>query len=280
MTAHHLLSLVVAPAVLLLAACGSTAGTPIADDRPAQSQNLTTAAEPTATGQTVEESTSEEATSQESTSQESTSQESSSQESTEPTTRTSEQSGVVTADQIVAAQDGLARWLAANRPATPQTSTDIPGCPAMELEVLQAALDERGLTDPIEDWATEVEWDEYEDLDPELMGIACGGDSDGDANDSGTDGTSVGLAALDLGDVGWTAFLETTELSALPATTLPSLPGDAVADCLEDMCLVVWHAEQGLMLALMVEGPTLTAADVEEMLQDWAPGMLTALAAV
>lgn len=64
-------------------------------------------------------------------------------------------------EQIAAARQGLARWLAEHRPATPQTSTNIPGCPAIELKSVQAALATIGSTKTLEDWGTEIEWGEY-----------------------------------------------------------------------------------------------------------------------
>ena len=98
---------------------------------------------------------------------------------------------------VEAARAGLARWLKENRPATPLTSTDIDRCPAIELTTLTKALITVGLTDELQDWGTEIEWNEYEALSPDLMGIVCGGDSDGEAHRSEI-GTAAGVIAVAL----------------------------------------------------------------------------------
>src|SRR6187402_2908722 len=100
--------------------------------------------------------------------------------------------------RVAAAREGLADWLAANKPASPSTSTDLPGCPALDLETLGDALAGVGLDGDLGDWGTEIEWDEYEDIDRNMMGVVCEGDTDGDSHD-GSFELAAGVFAVDAG---------------------------------------------------------------------------------
>lgn len=153
------------------------------------------------------------------------------------------------------ARAGLARWIAAHKPATPQTSTDIPGCPAIALDDVQSALAAAGATAPVKDWGTEVEWNEYSEIDPDLLGIACGGDSDGDSHDSDT-GVAFGIAAVDLTGKGtFTQLQSTVGVDGVTDQPAPSLPGGTVqVACPDGTCIAFWHDGDGLVLAVSIIG--------------------------
>ena len=186
--------------------------------------------------------------------------------------------GAVTTDQIAAASAGLDRWLTTNRPATPRTSSDLPGCPAIALADLEQAFAPYGLDAPLGDWRTEIEWDEYEDVDPDLMGLVCGGDTDGDAHDSDSE-VEIALAVVDLQDRSWTEFADAMGIADLPSADLPRLGGSGWAVCEEDQCLAAWHAPTGLVLVLQTEGATLDAPRLAGVLDDLGPAVLDTLAA-
>ena len=177
--------------------------------------------------------------------------------------------------EVEAAKAGLARYLEANRPETPQTSTNIPGCPVVEVGVLEQALADVGYPDTtLGGWGTEIEWNEYEDISPDLMGVACGGDSDGNPNDSDF-GTAGGMVAVDLS--GHTDF--STFLGDMGLTAEGDASGDTATFCPEaGLCLSLWHSD-GLVI-----GTTLMADGADEervgtMLDLILPDALTALAA-
>lgn len=175
---------------------------------------------------------------------------------------------------VEAARAGLARYFEANKPETPTTSTDIPGCPVLEVSVLEERMAEAGLADTtLEGWATEIEWNEYEDISPDLMGVACGGDSDGNPHDSDF-GTAGGMVAVDLsGHTDFATFLGDLGLSADG-----DVSGDTVTICPETgFCTSLWHSD-GLVI-----GVTLMADGVDEetagaLLEASLPDALTTLA--
>jgi len=143
---------------------------------------------------------------------------------------------------IETARAGLASYLEANRPATPDTSSDVPGCPVIALERMQEALGDIGVTDSLADWSTEIEWGEYAGFDDDLLSLGCSGDADGDSHDS-DERLAVGVVALDLGPadripeffefVGFGTL--TVEQAAVPGGELQSTcvdDGDSLAACL------------------------------------------------
>lgn len=185
-------------------------------------------------------------------------------------------------DEVAAAREGLAAWLTEHRPETPQTSTNLEDCPAIDLERLEEALGSAGFPDTtLGSWGTEIEWSEYQALHPELMGLTCGGDSDGDANDSDY-GTAAGVFAVDVqGTSDFEAFLAATGLSDGESVDPPEeLGGEVRTQCFEDepeFCVALWH-EDGLILgtSLIAEGADEDA--VESLLGEVLPDMLEGLA--
>lgn len=188
---------------------------------------------------------------------------------------------------VDAARAGLAGYLEANRPPTPQTSTNIEGCPALDLASAQAALAEVGHGDvTLGGWGTEIEWDEYEAFGPDVLGIACGGDSDGNPND-GEVGVGLAIAAVDLAPVaddprfeGFDSFVEATGLDGVSAVDAPegAPPGEWSATCFPgEGCLAFWY-DDGLVLAVGLLGESATQEQAQQLLQTTLPELLTTLA--
>ncbi|QDO87581.1 hypothetical protein FNH13_03880 [Ornithinimicrobium ciconiae] len=157
---------------------------------------------------------------------------------------------------IEAARAGLARYLEANMPETPQTSTNIPGCPAIEQTVLEAALAGVGYPDTVlGGWTTEIEWDEYEDVGDDVIGIVCGGDSDGDPNNSDY-GVASGIAAVDLKGTAATPDMLFPGAEVQPGHA--ELGGEVVTMCDDDLCFALWNRDD------LVIGTVLNTAGVDE----------------
>lgn len=200
---------------------------------------------------------------------------------TDEATVTQEPAGPAAAE-VAAAREGLASWLDENRPETPGTTSSSPDCPAIELERLEEALGAAGYPDTaLGSWGSEIEWSEYEALHPDLMGIACGGDSDGDSNDSEF-GTAAGVFAADLKDkTDFESFLAAGDITASQSVDPPEeLGGELRTHCFDDgpeFCLAIWH-EDGLVLgtSLIAEGADEDAA--QDLLLDVLPDVLERLA--
>lgn len=188
------------------------------------------------------------------------------------------------AKEVASAQEGLGGWLAENKPETPSTTFTIPGCPAISVEQMEEAFAVAGYPDTtLGSWGTEIEWSEYEALHPDLMGIACGGDSDGDANDSDF-GTAGGVLAVDLaGKSDFESFLAAADLTDSKTVEPPKdLGGDLRTHCFDDgpdFCVALWH-EDGLVLgaSLIADGADQKAAQslLEEVLPDLLDGLAEA----
>lgn len=198
------------------------------------------------------------------------------QETGDDAGQTSDDAGGVTAEvsheEVEAARAGLASYLEANRPETPQTSTNIPGCPVLDAAVLETALADADYPDTtLEGWSTEIEWSEYEELSPDLMGVVCGGDSDGDPNDSDF-GTASGMVAIDLSD--HTDFDTMAGLLGVEAAD-----GDRVAACPNpDICVALWH-QDGLVIGAVLMAEGADEARVGGLLDAVLPEALSTLAA-
>lgn len=232
-TRRATVALATATLVLTLAACGSEDGPEVVDGSVSEEKPAAEgAAETGGTGGSVEQDAADDAA--------------------QETEAGADQSGGDGSEDVAAARAGLARYLEANRPETPTTSTNIPGCPVLEVSVLEEQLAAVGFADTtLEGWGTEIEWNEYEDISPDLMGVACGGDSDGTPNDSDF-GTAGGMVAVDL--AGHTDF--PTFLGAMGLVTEGEETGDTVTICPEaGYCMSLWHSD-GLVVgaALMAEG--------------------------
>lgn len=181
------------------------------------------------------------------------------------------------ATDLTAARDGLAAWLKANKPASPSTSTDIPGCPAIEVDALEAAMAGAGVPADLGDWGTEIEWSEYADIDPDLMGIVCGGDADGDAHDSDNE-LAAGVFAVDAGtDERAVSIVTGFSFGALDVidADIPGIPGGTLTTgCIADeglsACLTFWDLD-GLVVG------TRLASDTQELPDGSSQAVLEAL---
>ena len=178
------------------------------------------------------------------------------------------------------ARDGLATWLLVNRPETPQTSTSIPGCPAIAVERVEEALAAVGYPDTtLGGWATEIEWDEYEDVHPDLMGLVCGGDTDGNTND-GDWMIASGVLAVDLADLA--DFREMLPAMGLPdVTTMPTpegFAGEVISACtVPEFCVAFWHHD-GFVVAVPLLADGADEEKATAVLVDLLPDVLTTLA--
>jgi hypothetical protein len=190
---------------------------------------------------------------------------------------------------VAAAREGLADWLAAHRPSSPSESTDLAGCPVIDLDTFERAVADVGLLGDLGglgDWGTEVEWDEYEDIDADLMGVVCGGDTDGDSHDSSYE-LAAGVVAVDAGtDARAIDVLAGLGFGALDVTEadVAGVPGgDVSAGCIVDgelhACLALWSLD-GLVLGVTVwsDRRALPSDAATAVLDSVLPEMLDALA--
>lgn len=193
------------------------------------------------------------------------------------TTGVEEADGTEAASELEGARAGLARYLEANMPATPTTSTSIPGCPAVERAVMEEALAGAGYPDTsLEGWATEIEWDEYEDVGDDVIGIVCGGDSDGSPNDSHV-GVAAGVVAIDLKGTGAAPedIFGDGERTAGPE----GLGGKITGFCQdEEFCVAAWISDD-FVLGTVLNTDGATEASARAMLESTLPTMLETLAA-
>ncbi len=187
---------------------------------------------------------------------------------------------------LAAARAGLAAWLQANKPASPSTSTDLPGCPAIELETFEAAMADAGVPAALGDWGTEIEWSEYSDIDPDLMGIVCGGDTDGDAHDSDSE-LAAGVFAVDAGtDERAVSIITGFSFGALDVidADIAGVPGGTLTTgCLSDgglsACLTFWDLD-GLIIGtrLLSDVSELPDGSSQVLLESALPQILATLA--
>lgn len=174
----------------------------------------------------------------------------------------SETSSAPGAGVVEAARAGLGDWLEANRGSTSEDSTP-PDCPALDAAVLEDALADAGHPDTtLAGWGTEIEWSEYEQLHPDLVGVSCGGDSDGDTEDAEF-GTAAGVLAVDL--AGRTTYEEFTAALGLEGLRDVDAPGELggliQTSCFPDgpdFCAALWHRDG------LVVGASLIAEGVED----------------
>lgn len=176
----------------------------------------------------------------------------------------------VSPGDIEAAKAGLDRYLQANMPETPSTSTNIPGCPVIDQAVLEQAMADQGIANPnLQGWGAEIEWDEYEDISTELMGVVCGGDSDGNPRDSEF-GTASGMVAIDL--------TGRTDFETLVGSLGVQPDGNTVTICPEDgFCTTLWHTD-GLLIGTVLMGEGSTEQAVEGLLAAILPDALATIA--
>lgn len=183
---------------------------------------------------------------------------------------------------VTAARAGLAGWLDVNRPPTPSSSTDLVGCPAIDADAYAELLGAHGIVvDPTDaDWGTEIEWNEYEELSPEMIGIVCGGDTDGDTHDS-TMSAAFGIFAVEL-----PASVTTDDLlawSGFPLEFIAGTDGDTASACdrsADTFCLGLWHRD-GLVLGVTLINDAAPADDatMTAIVDATVPQLLATLAA-
>ena len=188
---------------------------------------------------------------------------------------------------IDAARAGLAAYLEVNRPESPTTSTNTPGCPAIGLDRLQEALGAVGIDDKIEGWATEIEWREYQRIDPDLMGITCGGDADGDAHDSDFE-LSASVYAVDAGDVDRAQeIIDELGFGALDFEPAAVPGGELASFCADDpeqslsLCLSFW-SNDGFVLGVILASDVTDIPDgaSHAVLEDTFDDIVATLSAV
>jgi hypothetical protein len=181
---------------------------------------------------------------------------------------------------LAGARAGLGRYLTQNRPESSQTSTDIPGCPALSQERLEDALEGIGVSTTFKDWGTEIEWNEYEELNPDLLGIACGGDSDGNANDGDTE---AGIIAVDLIDKATDKEFLTwlkAEMPKVSTQKTTGIPGSTTMGSCQTIdgstaCIEVW-AQDSFLIGISIMG--VDRAQTTQVLSDIIPDVITTLA--
>jgi hypothetical protein len=181
------------------------------------------------------------------------------------------------------AQAGLARILDAHRPADLQTTTTLDGCPIIERKAFEGGLHEGGFEDRLPAWGTEIRWDEYEQLNPAMVGVTCLGDSDGNVDDDAI-GTLAGVLAVDLvSPVTFPDLAAWGMPSGEFSGSTPVAGGELVSECVaEDPtfgCIAVWHSG-GLAIGLMVldDASSVDQSVVDNMLVDILPDVLYSLA--
>lgn len=194
---------------------------------------------------------------------------------------------VVVDEALVAdAKAGFAAWIEVNRPATPHASTKLVGCPAVDGDELLATMGDHGVELDVAladaDWATEIEWSEYATLDEDMIGIVCGGDSDGDANDTSIAG-GFGVFVVELADEVTTDDFITW--SGFPLEFADGANGEVAAACADELderfCLAFWHRDD-LVLGLMLINDAAPADDATlyALLDAVVPSALAALGAI
>lgn len=185
---------------------------------------------------------------------------------------------------VESARAGLAGWLDVNRPPTPLTSTDLAGCPAIDVAAFADVLGEHGVgIDPAPastGWGTEIEWNEYGDLSPDMIGIFCGGDTDGDPHDTPIGG-GFGVFAVELVDPATLADL--AAWTTLGIEFAPGADGDEAVSCGEigdSYCLALWHHD-GLVLGVVLFNDVVPAdeAAMPTIAASLVPQILTTLGA-
>lgn len=156
-------------------------------------------------------------------------------------------SGTASADiasDVAAARGGLARFLEVNRPAAPEAFTEINGCPAIAREQFESALADTGFSDPLGDWGTTIEWEQFLAFDPTLLGIACRGDTDGEADDANF-GLFGGLLIVDVGSDDRVADLYQHLAFGVLDVETADVPGGEISSlCVNDagigVCMAFW----------------------------------------
>ena len=188
-------------------------------------------------------------------------------------------------DGVEAARAGLAAYLVDHRPASPSDSSEIAGCPAIDLERFQTALDDNAVPgDPIGGWSTEIEWDEWQEIDPELMSVVCAGDADGDAHD-GDVRLGAAIAVIDAGSE--ERALEVEQMvgfGTLDAEPADVPGGEVMATCVDwdglAVCVTLW-SQDGFVVATLLSSDELDIPDGAgtAVLEDVLDDVLVTLAA-
>ena len=183
------------------------------------------------------------------------------------------------------AQAGLARIVDANRPADPQAMpmTTFDGCPVVARKAIEGGLHDSGFEDRLPAWSTEIRWDEYEQLNPAMVGVLCIGDTDGNIDDQAM-GTLTAVFAVDLvSPVTFPDLAAWGMPSGQFAGSTPAAGGELVSECVDEApaygCIAVWHSG-GLAVGLMVLDDTAAPdqAVVDAMIVDLVPEVLHDLA--
>jgi hypothetical protein len=195
---------------------------------------------------------------------------------------TSETSAAPGAEAVAAARAGLEDWLEANQPSSTEEGAALPDCPAISVAALEEALAGAGHPDiTLAGWGTEIEWSEYEQLHPDLVGFSCGGDSDGDTEDAEF-GTAAGVLAVDLaGKTTYEDFITAVGLEDLRDVEPPQkLGGDVQTTCFPDgpdFCAAFWHRD-GLVVGLTLIAEGVEAQTPADMLVRTLPRIIDNLA--
>ena len=184
---------------------------------------------------------------------------------------------------VTEAQAGLARIVDANRPADLQTTTTLDGCPVIERKAMEGGLHDGGFDNRLPAWGTEIRWNEYEQLNPAMVGVMCVGDTDGNVDDEAI-GTLAAVFAVDLvSPVTFPDLAAWGMPSGEFAGSTPAAGGELVSECIDEPptfgCIAVWHSG-GLAIGLMVldDESSVDRSVVDNMIVDLVPDVLVALA--
>ena len=190
----------------------------------------------------------------------------------------------ITDDDVAAAAAGLDAYLAANRPASPADVASLDDCPVVGLDALARQVAAAGFADELHGWGATVEWGEYAEIGPSVLGVTCRASAGGDPAD-GTDELAVSVLAVDIGSA--TNLPELLNLVGYGATESEpaGVPGGHVdSACVDEtglgVCLSFWSSG-GLVLGTTIWSETqeVPEGSARDVLVATLPVMLDSLAA-
>lgn len=195
---------------------------------------------------------------------------------------------VVDDDSVAAARSGLVNFLAANPPADPPEDParagDLPECPLVALDDLQAAVDDLGFTEPLLDFRARPLASVLAAIAPDLPGAGCTADVDGDSRDAEY-GLYANVSVVDLGsDTLVLDYYAAVGRDRIAVVAAPELPGGKLyRSCSLDeelhACMAFWN-DRGFLVAVNLWSNPLeiTEEEVVQLLVTLYPQVITMLA--